>query len=81
LDVDEAYITAVYSNGDRVQLLVNSGFEWNEGWIFPDTPVPGRYSTQNPYRGSRNARVGLDEGADNIESYSSGRQRFNVPSN
>ncbi len=60
-------------------LIINPGFEDNTGWIFPNTPRPGRYTTNKAHTGARSALVGItDPGADWF-SYSSAAQRVTLP--
>jgi hypothetical protein len=41
-----------------VDVVVNGGFETDEGWIINNTPLPAAYTTQNPRSGARSMRLG-----------------------
>jgi len=59
-------------------LIVDGGFEWDDGaW---EIPIPGRadYSTRYAHEGQRSMRIGIEQGA-NAYSYSTVRQSFHVP--
>jgi hypothetical protein len=60
------------------ELLINGGFETDEGWVFGDTPVRGSYDTSVKLSGNRSARLGTVSGPD-IFSYSSVWQRVTLP--
>jgi subtilisin family serine protease len=60
------------------ELLVNGGFESNEGWVFGDTPIPGGYDTTIVLSGNRSARLGDTTGRD-VFSFSSVWQRVTIP--
>jgi serine protease len=60
------------------ELLVNGGFESNEGWVFGDTPIRGGYDTTIVLSGSRAARLGATTGRD-VFSFSSVWQRVTIP--
>jgi serine protease len=60
------------------ELLVNGGFESDEGWVFGDTPIRGGYDTTVVLSGSRSARLGATTGRD-VFSFSSVWQRVTIP--
>ena len=60
-------------------LIINPGFEDNTGWIFPNTPRPGRYTTEKARSGARSALVGITNPNAAWFSYSSAAQRVNIP--
>lgn len=60
------------------ELLLNGGFETDEGWIFGDTPIRGSYDTDVKLGGGRSARLGNISGRD-IFSFSSVWQRVTIP--
>jgi PKD repeat protein len=62
-------------------VLVNGGFEGNEGWtFFPDTPYPATYTLAITHTGSRSLRTGIVDSVDDVESYSSAQQTVTIPS-
>ncbi|GAB4430773.1 MAG: hypothetical protein Kow0031_11730 [Anaerolineae bacterium] len=60
------------------ELLLNGGFETNEGWIFGQTPVRGEYDTRVVRSGSRSALLGIFNGYDRY-SYTSMWQPVTIP--
>lgn len=60
------------------ELLVNSGFESDEGWVLGDTPVRGSYAGDVTLSGDRALKLGLTEGQDAF-SYTSAWQRVSIP--
>jgi subtilisin family serine protease len=60
------------------ELLVNGGFETDEGWVFGDTPIRGGYDTSVILNGNRSARLGATSGR-NVFSFSSVWQRVTIP--
>jgi hypothetical protein len=60
------------------ELLLNGGFETDEGWVFGDTPIRGGYDTTTKLSGNRSARLGAVSGPD-IFSFSSVWQRVTLP--
>lgn len=62
------------------QLIVNAGFEYDNGWHFPVTAYPARYSTEEKHTGARSALIGIRSLADNKFSYSSIQQTVTIPS-
>jgi hypothetical protein len=60
------------------ELLVNGGFESDEGWVFGDTPIRGGYDTEVVLSGNRSARVGTIVGPD-LYSFTSAWQRVTIP--
>ena len=61
-------------------LLQNGGFESNSDWDFPITEYSAAYSNAEAHSGSRSARTGITNPADNRYSYSSTRQCVSIPS-
>ena len=59
-------------------LLVNGGFESDEGWVFSNTRWPGSYSTEVVHSGNRSARLGIVDGVDRY-SFSSVWQSVTIP--
>jgi hypothetical protein len=59
-------------------LLVNGGFETNDGWIFGDTDIRGGYDTSIFLTGQRAARLGITNSR-NLTSYSSVWQKVTIP--
>jgi len=76
-DVVLLNFTADVSCGEA---LVNGGFESNSNWEFPVTEYPAGYDTSQAHSGSRSARTGITNPADNRYSYSSTRQKVSIPS-
>jgi hypothetical protein len=62
------------------QYIINGGFEDNSGWEFPITEYTAGYTTSEAHSGSRSARTGIVNPADNRYSYSSTRQKVTIPS-
>lgn len=60
------------------ELLLNGGFETDEGWVFGDTPIRGGYETTVKLGGNRSARLGNVSGPD-LFSFSSVWQRVSLP--
>ena len=60
------------------ELLVNGGFETDEGWVFGDTPIRGGYDTIVVHSGNRSARLGTMAGPVRF-SFSSVWQRVVIP--
>ncbi len=61
------------------QLLVNPGFESDDGWVIPQTVSPAGYTEQIAYTGRRSMRLGAGD-AGNVYSYSSVQQTVTIPS-
>ncbi|HNR97688.1 MAG TPA: hypothetical protein PKH89_12090, partial [Anaerolineae bacterium] len=61
------------------QLLVNPGFESDDGWVIPQTVSPAGYTEQMAYTGRRSMRLGAGD-AGNVYSYSSVQQTVTIPS-
>ncbi len=59
-------------------LIVNGGFESDEGWTFSLTRWPGSYSSDVVHSGARSARLGIVDGPDRY-SYSSVWQSVTIP--
>lgn len=64
-------------------ILVNGGFETNDGWHFGLDPVRGVYTHEQVSVGARSVLLGNphNRGSDNIKTYSSIRQFVTIPSN
>jgi hypothetical protein len=60
-------------------LVVNGGFETDDGWLIANTPYKARYSDVLVHSGTRSLQVGIRDLADNRFSYSSVEQRFSIP--
>jgi hypothetical protein len=63
------------------QLIINCGFETDEGWVFGDTPRPAAYTTEDAHWGARSVRLGIKPPATDAYSWSSIRQRITIPAN
>ena len=64
--------------GDIIQ---NGGFESDTAWVFMDTPVDGRYTTERAHSGARSAVVGITDPAQDQFTYSSVAQKVTIPAN
>jgi PKD repeat protein len=62
-----------------VDLVVNGGFEQQDGWGLPGTVYTATYTTEPVRSGGRAVRVGIVDPADNVASYSSVRQLVTIP--
>ncbi len=62
----------------RDPVLLNGGFETDEGWVLNQLAV---YDTVRVHTGLRSARVGIPHGEPGSDAYSSVAQTFVVPSN
>jgi N-acetylmuramoyl-L-alanine amidase len=64
-------------------LIVNGGFETDEGWQIVDTSYPAAYTTTLAYEGARSMRVGIPVGRPGLPngpySYSSVSQTVSLP--
>ncbi len=60
-------------------IIINGGFESDSAWVFMDTPVDGRYSTNQAHSGTRSALVGIIDPAQDTFSYSSAAQKVTIP--
>ena len=60
------------------QLLVDPGFETDQGWVLPVTAHAAGYSTQIVHSGLRSLRTGI-YGTPDLYSYSSGYQEVLLP--
>jgi hypothetical protein len=60
------------------QLITNSGFETDLGWLVPQTAYPAGYSTERVHTGSRSMRLGITGGG-NVYSWSSCQQAIQIP--
>jgi hypothetical protein len=63
------------------QLIINCGFETDEGWVFGDTPRPAAYTTEDAHWGARSVRLGIKPPTTDAYSWSSIRQRITIPAN
>ncbi len=63
------------------ELIVNGGFENNDGWVIPATEYKAGYSLTQAHSGSRSMRTGIVAAGDNRYSYSSTSQTIAIPSN
>jgi hypothetical protein len=63
------------------QLIINCGFETDEGWVFGDTPRPAAYTTEDAHWGARSVRLGIKPPTTDAYSWSSVRQRIIIPTN
>jgi hypothetical protein len=61
------------------ELIRNGGFETGEGWEMPNTPRPAAYTAAQVHSGSRAARLGIEDAAQNLYSYSSVQQVVAIP--
>jgi nitrogen fixation-related uncharacterized protein len=62
------------------EMLVNGGFESNDGWRFGDTKLRGSYTGAIFHTGLRSVRLGNDDySRNNVQSYSSISQRAYLP--
>lgn len=60
------------------ELLLNGGFEGDEGWIFGKTVIPGGYVTEPKKSGQRAVRLGIVDGG-HVFSFSSVWQKVTIP--
>ena len=63
------------------QLITNSSFEVNGGWLLPATAYTAGYSVDQIYAGKRSLRTGIPVSGPNRYSYSTGYQYFDLPAN
>lgn len=61
-------------------ILVNSGFEQNNGWMISQTVYPAVYFDAYAHTGARSMRAGITAPWDNQHAYSSIEQAVNIPS-
>jgi len=61
------------------ELIINGGFENNQGWQLPATEHTAAYSTVQVHSGSRSLRTGIVSGT-NKYSYSTANQTVTIPS-
>ncbi len=61
------------------ELLTNSGFEFDDGWIFGDTPVHGDYATEVVFNDQRSGRIGILPGEPDRYSFTSVWQEVTIP--
>ena len=62
-------------------IMVNSGFEDDDGWVLPITNYSAAYSTEQPRNGERSMRTGIDPPDFNLYSYSSAQQKVKIVNN
>ena len=60
-------------------LMVDGGFEAGSGWEFPNTAWPAGYTGRLAYHRLHSARVGIDDGPEDLTAYSSARQVVTIP--
>jgi len=63
------------------QLIINCGFETDEGWLFGESPRPAAYTTEDAHWGARSVRLGIKPPTTDAYSWSSVRQRITIPAN
>jgi len=68
----------VRAAGDCQELLVNGGFENEDGWVLGVTPLTPQYATYKWHSGDRSLALGIVQGG-NVQSYSSARQTVTIP--
>ncbi|UCC64062.1 MAG: hypothetical protein JSV36_03100, partial [Anaerolineae bacterium] len=59
--------------------IVNGSFEADSGWELPETPWRAGYSERVAYDGARSVRIGVDNGINAEDAYSSARQVVSIP--
>jgi hypothetical protein len=64
---------------DCPELVRNGGFETGEGWEMPNTPRPAGYTATQVHSGGRAARLGIEDTARNVYSFSSVQQVVAIP--
>ncbi len=62
------------------ELVVNGGFESQEGWVFPQTAAPAEYAQGIAHSGKQSVRTGILSPLNNVLSYSSIWQPVVIPS-
>ncbi len=60
--------------------FLNKTFEHRQGWDIPITTWPADYSTAQAHSELQSMRTGIEKSADNRYSYSSARQKVEIPS-
>lgn len=60
-------------------ILLNSSFETDEGWIFKPTVKPGGYTSALAHSGSRSALIGITDANADRYSFSSVAQKVTIP--
>jgi photosystem II stability/assembly factor-like uncharacterized protein len=60
-------------------IIVNGSFEADSGWELPETPWQAGYSDRVAYDGARSVRIGIDNGVNDEDAYSSARQVISIP--
>jgi len=68
----------VHAAGDCTELLVNGGFESEDGWVLGVTLLTPQYVTYKWHSGNRALALGIVQGG-NVQSYSSARQTVTIP--
>jgi len=61
------------------ELVVNGGFETDEGWILLQTAYPAHYVASPRHDGERALQLGIPRASDNTYSYSSAEQVIALP--
>jgi PKD repeat protein len=64
----------------RTSVIVNGGFEEDEGWTILNTAYPAAYTVAITHTGARALRTGIVDPGDNVASYSSAQQTVTIPS-
>ena len=67
---------ALPATGD---LIINGGFETDDGWVFGMTETLGDYTTTLAHSGLRSARVGITQEEEDTYGYSSVSQPVTIP--
>jgi hypothetical protein len=65
--------------GQCFELISNGGFETYEGWTILDTIYDATYTDSVAYSGARSMRLGIEEAAGNLFSFSSVEQGVTIP--
>ncbi len=61
------------------ELVTNGGFETDVAWEFGNTPARGQYTSAMFHSGSRSVRLGIQPPTPDTFSFSSVRQRVDIP--
>jgi hypothetical protein len=62
-----------------LELISNGGFETNEGWTISNTDYDAAYTDSVAHSGTRSMRLGIEDAARNLFSFSSVEQRVTIP--
>lgn len=65
--------------GQCFELIANGGFETNEGWTIPHTVYDAAYTDSVARSGARSMRLGIEDAARDLFSFSSVEQRVVIP--